>query len=283
MRSLSSNSPVFILSSQRSGSTWTGYVLGSHSQSAFLGEYFRAWRPELRVPCPWCAASGLTECEVLSGIEDVPESEAFEFAFRRLGKKFLVDTSKSIEWAESFCKGQFDTRLIHLLRDPRGYYSSQRRRFPANTWDSIIPDWVEENNQIASFLQEAGLPHKLAIYDELSQDPALAFAQLFQFLGLMPEVSALSYWERSHHALAANGASSLVLGDLPEIGRLSFFITGDESFYSRQGKRNFHDNRWIQDLSEKEKALIENNVEVVRLLRRYGLVMNSDGLRREPA
>ncbi len=231
------------------------------------------------MPCAWCASNKLSECSALHGIESVPESDAFDFAFNRIEKPVLVDTSKSVEWAENFCKGQFDTRLIHLLRDPRGYYSSQRRRVPVQAWDSLIPHWIEENARIATFLAASRLPHKVAIYDQLAQNPSAAFGQLFEFLDLAPESSALRYWEKAHHAFAGNGASSLMLGDFPESRTKSIFITGDDSFYSEQGKRNFHDIRWIQNLSAEEKTTIENNAEVVRLLKDYGFTMSADGLR----
>ncbi len=102
------------------------------------------------------------------------------------------------------------------------------------------------------------------------------FGRLFEFLGLAPEDSALRYWETAHHAFAGNGASSLLLGDLPESRTRSIFITGDDLFYSKQGKSNFHDSRWIQDLSDKEKAKIENNAEVNYLLKAYRLAMTTD-------
>ena len=49
---MAKRSVVFVVSSSHSGSTWTGYILGSHPQSAFLGEYHRGWNAEIVYPAP---------------------------------------------------------------------------------------------------------------------------------------------------------------------------------------------------------------------------------------
>src|SRR2546421_8570660 len=93
---------TFILSSERSGSTWLGYVLGSHKDCAFVGEFYRGWQPEIQGPCSSCAAKGLSECEVLDGAEYVPVKRAYDFAFERLHVSHLIDSSKKIEWASRY-------------------------------------------------------------------------------------------------------------------------------------------------------------------------------------
>ena len=120
---------VFILSSPHSGSTWTGYVLGSNPESAFVGEYHRAWKDALRVPCTLCAARGLESCEVLGDIEKEPAERAFDLAFARTGKRVVVDASKDVEWIRLFkANDGVDIRIVHLVRDPRGFFASVKRR-----------------------------------------------------------------------------------------------------------------------------------------------------------
>ncbi len=270
-------SVVFILSAAHSGSTWAGYVLGSHSQSAFLGEYHRAWTPHLRQPCAWCAGHGNDHCEVLHGIDSVPEAHAFEFAFSRLAKRVLVDTSKWVSWVQRFAgREDFDLAAIHLVRDPRGYYHSRRRRTPPDHWPRLIPEWLRENIEISEFLEASRVRYRRVFYGDLAEDPCRMFAGLFAFVGLPFELGALAYWEREHHGFAANGASSLMLRGLPYASQLPYLITGDDAFYTERHKSLFFDQRWASELSDAEKAAIEQNPAVVDLLRQFGRTMTLD-------
>ncbi len=73
-------------------------MLGSGPESAFLGEYHRACKEAIRVPCTLCAARGLPYCEILHDVEMQPARRAFDLAFARTGKRVVVDASKDIEW-----------------------------------------------------------------------------------------------------------------------------------------------------------------------------------------
>jgi len=64
---------VFIHSELRSGSTWLSYVLGSHPSAAHLGEYYRPFVLKNHTACRLCEAKGLSECEILHGIEHVEQ------------------------------------------------------------------------------------------------------------------------------------------------------------------------------------------------------------------
>lgn len=211
---------------------------------------------------------------MLGGIEQVPERNAFDFAFDRTGQPVLVDASKDVAWAGNFINSGFNVKLIHLVRDPRGYFFSQRRRLPVEFWPGLISRWVEENVGISDFVRGSGLPFKAVFYDNLAGDPEL-FTDIFQFLDLQPESSALRYWTRDHHGFAANGASSLLLRQFSE----EAYTTGDDKFYDSLGLQNFHDQRWIEGLSPEEKQSIETNPDVVQLLAENGALMTHEGLR----
>jgi hypothetical protein len=251
-------------------------MLGSHSASAFLGEYYRCWRPALGVPCPLCLGRGLQECTVLHGVENVPERDAFDFAFGRLQKNVLVDASKDLDWISSFCRQQqtFNVKAVHLIRDPRGFYFSQRRRIPEATWPSLMSRWVQQNCEIDDFLKQHNITSTTAFYDDLASRPLEAFPSLFEALGLEPESPTVNYWERDHHAYSANGASYRLLRENP----VSFFITGDDRFYAAQEDGSFHDQRWQSGLGQAEKQTIERNVDIAGLLSRHGRRMEAEGL-----
>ena len=263
---------VFILSSRRSGSNWVGYVLGSHSRSAFLGEFYRGWSPEKRRPCTYCQAQGLSACKLLSGFEDVPEANAFDFAFSRLKrKKVLVDCSKRPTWAAQFLANRdFDCKFIHLVRDPRGFYCSEKRRLPPELWPELIPKWIRQNVKIHRFITKSNVPAQIVFYDQLAKNPEIGFKKLFDFVGLKFKRGALEYWNFAHHGFAANGASSLVLASLDNVTEEPCVLTGDDAFYQARRNSLFHDQRWEEQLSSAEIAAIEGTSELSDVLERLG-------------
>jgi hypothetical protein len=127
---------VFILSNSRSGSTWLSYVLGSHRGCATLGEYyqpfyFRDHYRETGSNCTRCFAAGLQRCEKLGDLQQIEELDAYDYAFRRVEAETIVDCSKTTDWLETFLGNpSFRILALHLIRDPRGWLASLRRRAP---------------------------------------------------------------------------------------------------------------------------------------------------------
>jgi hypothetical protein len=272
----SKRTAVFILSSPHSGSTWTGYVLGSNPASAFLGEYHRAWNDGLRAPCIVCNARGLGFCKVLSDLEDEPVERAFDLAFARTGKRVIVDSSKDVEWIRSFrTDDPADIRLVHLVRDPRGFYASAKRRV-RDGLDQVMSKWCKENEDFRDFIAASGLSGVTASYDLLAQSPETEFCRLFEFCGMAFREESLRYWNVEHHAWAGNGASHALLKgsgyDCP-------LVTGDVDFYKEKSQTLFHDLRWRLALTPAESTSIENNRRVRRLLRSLGFSLTETGIK----
>jgi hypothetical protein len=122
-----------------------------------------------------------------------------------------VDNSKILPWAARFAQEDgLDCRFAHVLRDPRGYIASTRRRGnPA--LDEALNDWQKENAAISSFIIETGRPTVSVCYDLLAQGDSDEWHRIFRALGLAWSADALRYWEREHHGFAANGASDPVV------------------------------------------------------------------------
>jgi hypothetical protein len=59
---------------------------------------------------------------------------------------------------------------------------------------------------------------------------------------------------------------------------VSFFVTGDDRFYSKQTEDYFHDRRWCSALTPEEKNEIQKNASLSRFLKEYGKRMETDGL-----
>ncbi len=272
---------VFVLSSDHSGSTWAGYVLGSHSRAAFLGEYQRAWRPEARVACTLCAAKGLPDCEVLHGAEQVAVADAFAWAAGRTGRPVLVDNSKSVAWAERFLGGPYGhaIKLIHVVKDPRNWFASKRRRI-AQPVAELLPLWLQTNAEMAALLARNPSAALTVFYDELAADPVAGFKPIFKFCGLDYEAAALQYWNVPHHGFAANGASSAMLANAALGPPPAHFRTADDAFYAAHMKTLFADTRWRQLVTPAEQAEIAADRRVTDFLAGYGRALGPLGLAR---
>jgi len=270
---------VFVLSSWHSGSTWVGYVLGSTPKSAFLGEYFRAWNEQARVPCTLCAMHGLSECAVLHDIEKLPAEQAFAIAAERTGKPVLVDNSKSIDWTKRFLRRHdLRCRVVHVVKDPRGWVASARRRHGADNLEQALTSWCKENQTMRDFVRAFGDRGVTVCYDLLAEHPHREFRRLFRFCGLPFSEQALRYWQTKHHAFAANGASHAIIEANSKGSAPGHFATGDDAYYERHSQRQFHDLRWRESLTADEEATIRSHPEVTTLMSSMGYRLTQAGV-----
>lgn len=258
---------AFILSETRSGSTWLSYVLGNHIGAAHLGEYYRPYSMQGHVACRLCQAKGLAECEILKGIESIDEAQAFSFAFSRLKANVLIDCSKQISWFERCIRHSenYDIKVVHLIRDPRAWYASERRRNPMSVEDGMNR-WLKKNAEIDSSIQINNKPSITVFYDDLAGSPLINFPKLSNFLGLDFDEGVLQYWDKEHHGLGGNGAA---LNNLSSHSTENV-ITGDDKFYAKTMRQKFYDCRWLEQLSAVEIHLIESNLSVQLYLKKYG-------------
>jgi hypothetical protein len=216
---------------------------------------------------------------VLHGIATIAADDAFTFALSRTGRQVLIDSSKVVEWASRFSDSIPAARYVHLIRDPRGYLASERRRVPGISCESSLTRWINENTRITDFLEKRKPSYtRMMVYDHAARDPAGAFCKLFAFLGLEWEETALHYWTRPHHALAANGASEALLANRPGGSNVGFFKTWDDAFYERSRRAAICDQRWKQELTNDAKATVLRSPAIVGFLARLGLILTDDGM-----
>ena len=127
------------------------------------------------------------------------------------GVKWLVDASKDpyrlAYLAES---GQFDLRVVHLVKDPRAFVHSMTRTDERLEKSRVLRfglRWGVENRLMRRYL-EAGLEPdqwRAVRYEDLAGDPASTLSELFGWLGVDSAFPAHeAFREASNHAVSGN-------------------------------------------------------------------------------
>ncbi len=110
---------VFILSSSHSGSTLLSLLLGSHSQTASIGELHKMFYTEEPGTCALCL-DRLTTCPLFHDVADQTPHDMYLALFERTGKNILIDNSKRLWWSEQHLNDDsFAKQYIHVLLVPR--------------------------------------------------------------------------------------------------------------------------------------------------------------------
>jgi len=261
---------VFIVSSAFSGSTWLSFVLGSHPRAATLGEHWRRFRGKRDSECRTCQHKGLAQCEILHGITGVPLQEAYAMPLRRFasqGVDTLIDNSKQLDWLDELLAiGACDSlsvRIIHLIRDPRGWIASSMGRSPEHEVGHLLSDWKQAVIDQQARLAALGLPVLRVSYDVACLDSDRVLEDLSAFVGIRYGLGSLRYWERVHHAMAGNGAAISVV---PGAKGASW----DRDYYLDRLGQVFHDDRWRRRLDPAQVRLVVDDPEAARLMREFG-------------
>lgn len=132
---------------------------------------------------------------------------AFYEAVRDLhGTSIVVDGSKSSRKAQLMARelaADMDVRVIHLVRDPRGFAASWWHNNARDDPRTLAAWWRAVHSRAAD-LQHA-MPYKLVRYCDLASDPDAVSRGLLAFLGVAPEtVVAPPRYSHKHHVIGNN-------------------------------------------------------------------------------
>lgn len=223
---------VYIAGAGHCGSTLLNLLLNGHSkvlglsEVSSIGAHLDEEDPVLELPL-WRAVArryeestgstfselelpALPAARVLrSGSADVetwiqPNRDLFDCLALESGARVLVDASKSWQRLAMLSKsGDFDLRVIHLMRDGRAVYNSYRRKYRRPVF--ALVKWPKFT--IPALLLRRGFSRSAWLdlrYEELSTAPEQSLARVCRFLGLDYEPAMLEYRTQANLGLGGN-------------------------------------------------------------------------------
>lgn len=171
----------------------------------------------------------------------------FTLVAARAGKRVVVDSSKAALRAALLASGpeRSRIRLVHLVRDPRGYVTSRSFSTRAESAQGAVgytaaqskpvalADWLAQNllTLAVGVLAFRGR-YAVVTYEDLTRDPEGTLAYLSRFMGMEYQPSMLPPLDRADFHLVGGNSSRLAFSELR------------------------YDERWRSKLGSREKLLI---------------------------
>jgi len=278
MQNALKNTPqiIFITSETRSGSNFLSYMLGTNPQSAHLGEFYRPFKLGTLKSCRLCEAKGFDQCEIMGNLRNIPLQEAHTHAlncFKKHGVHTLIDCSKDLDWIDEVFqiyknkREDISLKLIHLVREPRGWISSERRRHNTMTIQQGLERWKQHFYSTSSRTGDIGISSMRITYEELLLRQQRALHKLSQFMGFPQLADQYQYWNQEHHGFGGNGAAYNNLAKFSE----KACNTGDDSFYKQNHQKTFYDLRWKEESDSDALNELSSDASVQNILAQCGI------------
>ena len=216
---------VYVAGARNCGSTLLDAILGNAPGARSLGEVggFHRYGPgeacACRLPATSCRPCGEASAALHAARDDFHRVARLPLKERRLhwtllgtrarrryaeladvifrsvvgstGCRVLIDSSKNATRAAALAHdSELDVRVIHLVRDGRGYLRSRRSRAALDGTRYIPPlemaSWLAKNLLIATLLRRTLPPDRylLCRYEDLLTDPDKELARIGSFTGL---------------------------------------------------------------------------------------------------
>ncbi len=119
------------------------------------------------------------------------------------GKRIFVDTSKDHLRARALrLFSDYDVRVIHLVRDPRGVTASKLRRDGGVSARAAARQWVRLHTRLQTGLGYLMRDKYMRIrYEDLCRDPQGMLKRLYAFCGADPGFLATDFMTCPHHVI----------------------------------------------------------------------------------
>lgn len=118
-------------------------------------------------------------------------------------KKIFFDASKDLRRAIYLTKNEnLEFKLIHLVKDVRGFLNSSRKRSGAKYFKKAVSTWIRTHR--AALRIKSSLPgdaYLLVKYERLCEDTSETLADIFRFLDVDPVDLVSTVNKQSHHII----------------------------------------------------------------------------------
>lgn len=221
------NAPIFIMGTQRSGTTLLRLILNAHSKIA-IPEEARFLTPLLKKKY---LKKNLTGDSLHRLVSYLSSNEQFKL-WNYDSRPFLLELARKSEISlhelistmfSSYCSAEGKTiwgdkslffsaidilvslfpeaRFIHIIRDGRDVFDSWRKMDPTKNNSAVIAlDWSYKLHRIENSLKRIPSTHQMVIrYEDLISEPERITKAVCAFIGVEHEVSMLDFYKTSHH------------------------------------------------------------------------------------
>ena len=265
-----------------SGSTLLGNILGSHSSGLHIGELVAplkkgkpiVCRNCLDQPCPiW--GKVITPKYMRKVYNDFTTPSSFSFIrnyksklYHKLFKAFnnvdfIVDSSKNVNWYKYNSQNEsLNYKFIFLKRTPAAIVASLKRGYNEDVEVSMTKI-RDIQIHINSYFKEIPVQNKLVVeYEDLILYPEKVILRICDFLSLEYEADVLKINQFDHHLIGGNQGMLIQKNHniIREVDQLIDVKTPGSTvdyYKSLNGLRL--DLRWEQELSQREKKVIERS------------------------
>ena len=223
----SGKTPIFIMGTQRSGTTLLRLILNAHSKIA-IPEEARFLTPLLKKRYLKKGISGDSLKKLVGYLSSNEQFKLWNYDSRsfleHLSRKDEISLHELIDsMFSSYCanegktiwgdKSLFfatidilralfpDARFIHIVRDGRDVFDSWRKMDSTKGNASVIAlDWSYKLYKIESSLKKLSPANQLTIrYEDLIDDPEKAVKAVCSFVGVEYETGMLDFYKTSHY------------------------------------------------------------------------------------
>ncbi|WP_040500465.1 sulfotransferase family protein [Henriciella marina] len=255
---------VMICGAGHSGSTLLGMILGSHTDTFYMGEGGKARylgdgsKPLRKRVCKICGEI----CPVWGGFDWDGISPLYEAVAIRVGKQVIIDSTKDEAWirarADEVRRVGGTTILLFLSRDGRAVVNSRLRKYPDREPGAQIQAWVDKMASAQALFDDfEGLKMRVR-YEDLAENSATTIKTLCALIGVDYQPAMADFTAAEHHVLGGNSGTQFVAAR-------SRFEDPDAAFVSLGPRtRDYYENhsggieldlRWKDEMTREHVAL----------------------------
>jgi hypothetical protein len=207
----------FIGGAPHSGSTLLGMILGAHPEVFYGGELRKSTflgdveKPLKKRVCKLCGP----ECPVWGELRAPLLPDVYEVLAQKTRRRVVVDSSKGTGWqrGQSLALAGTSTRvvLVVLERDGRAVLASRLRKYPEQSPNDIVLDWMDQISRTDALAASFPGPVLRVAYEALATAPEREVRRVTELLELDLIPGMLRFWESEQHPLGGNDGTQYLV------------------------------------------------------------------------